>query len=240
VARVVRNGPADGQRALEEHADRSSLIQGCQGNVPRAATRVSSSARGTGLPRIRNRGLSVGEPKPLFYEMMSVSALATLPQAALCDGVGAPETCFRPWSRAWTCSTASFRRAWKKRRFLYARWENQHQRDFVRTKNRSLVRLLPAGPSLACLHHLFRTEEMLGYRLASLHNVRWTIRLVAEMRAHIQAGVLRLSPAVPGSISDVRCSDAGGAAPVMAGNETGRRSSGPGLTTIALSKFSDS
>ncbi|MGI8967507.1 MAG: tRNA-guanine transglycosylase, partial [Chloroflexota bacterium] len=42
--------------------------------------------------------------------------------------------------------------------------------------------------SLAYLHHLFRAEELLGYRLASLHNIRWTIKLVEEMRDHIRAG----------------------------------------------------
>jgi queuine tRNA-ribosyltransferase len=42
--------------------------------------------------------------------------------------------------------------------------------------------------SLAYLHHLFRCEELLAYRLASLHNVRWTMKLVAEMGAAIRSG----------------------------------------------------
>jgi queuine tRNA-ribosyltransferase len=42
--------------------------------------------------------------------------------------------------------------------------------------------------TLAYLHHLFRTEELLGHRLASLHNVRWTIKLVKEMRDAIEVG----------------------------------------------------
>jgi queuine tRNA-ribosyltransferase len=42
--------------------------------------------------------------------------------------------------------------------------------------------------TLAYLHHLFRAEELLAYRLASLHNVRWTIKLVEEMREHIRNG----------------------------------------------------
>src|SRR5947209_3181153 len=42
--------------------------------------------------------------------------------------------------------------------------------------------------TLAYLHHLFRAEELLAYRLASLHNLRWTIKLVEEMRARIVDG----------------------------------------------------
>jgi queuine tRNA-ribosyltransferase len=40
------------------------------------------------------------------------------------------------------------------------------------------------------LRHLFVAEELLGLRLLSLHNVRYLIRLAAEMRAAIRAGDL--------------------------------------------------
>src|SRR5438034_6593536 len=36
------------------------------------------------------------------------------------------------------------------------------------------------------LRHLFVAEELLGLRLLSLHNVRYLIRLAAEMRAAIR------------------------------------------------------
>ncbi len=36
--------------------------------------------------------------------------------------------------------------------------------------------------SLAYLHHLFRAEEMLGYRLATLHNLRFMIELTERIR----------------------------------------------------------
>ena len=38
------------------------------------------------------------------------------------------------------------------------------------------------------LRHLFAAEELLGLRLLSLHNVRFLIRLAAEMRAAVRAG----------------------------------------------------
>lgn len=40
--------------------------------------------------------------------------------------------------------------------------------------------------SAAYLHHLFRNDELLGYRLASIHNVRYLIRLVERLRVAIE------------------------------------------------------
>lgn len=49
--------------------------------------------------------------------------------------------------------------------------------------------------SLAYLHHLFRNEELLGYRLASIHNLRYLQRLCKHMREAILQGVF-------GTVSD--------------------------------------
>lgn len=42
--------------------------------------------------------------------------------------------------------------------------------------------------SRAYLHHLFRNRELLGYRLATIHNLRWTVSLMHEIRHSLQAG----------------------------------------------------
>ena len=42
--------------------------------------------------------------------------------------------------------------------------------------------------SMAYLHHLFRNDELLGYRLATIHNVRYLVRLCERMRAAIADG----------------------------------------------------
>jgi queuine tRNA-ribosyltransferase len=41
--------------------------------------------------------------------------------------------------------------------------------------------------SAAYLHHLFRNVELLGYRLATIHNVRFLVRLAEQMRVAILA-----------------------------------------------------
>ena len=42
--------------------------------------------------------------------------------------------------------------------------------------------------SLGYLHHLFRAEELLAYRLATLHNVTFMLDLVGRIRASILDG----------------------------------------------------
>ena len=42
--------------------------------------------------------------------------------------------------------------------------------------------------SAAYLHHLFRNDELLGYRLATIHNIRFLVRLCERMRGAIRDG----------------------------------------------------
>lgn len=42
--------------------------------------------------------------------------------------------------------------------------------------------------SAAYIHHLFKCEELLAYRLATIHNLRFVLRLMEEMRRHIENG----------------------------------------------------
>lgn len=41
--------------------------------------------------------------------------------------------------------------------------------------------------SMAYVHHLFRNDELFGYRLATLHNIRYLMRLTERMREAIEA-----------------------------------------------------
>jgi queuine tRNA-ribosyltransferase len=56
----------------------------------------------------------------------------------------------------------------------------------------------PVDPRCACetcrnhtrayLAHLFRARELLGYRLATLHNVTWSLELLRRIRAGLADG----------------------------------------------------
>jgi len=45
-----------------------------------------------------------------------------------------------------------------------------------------------ANYTRAYLHHLFKAKEMLGSTLATIHNERFTVRLVDDIRASIEDG----------------------------------------------------
>ena len=45
-----------------------------------------------------------------------------------------------------------------------------------------------ANYSRAYLHHLFKAKEMLANTLATIHNERFTVRLVDDIRASLLAG----------------------------------------------------
>jgi queuine tRNA-ribosyltransferase len=139
-------------------------------------------------------GLSVGEPKPLFYEMMALSASAlpaTKPRYVM--GVGAPEDLFEAVGHGIDMFDCVLQTRLGRNGALLTRSGRLNIRNarFRDDPN-------PIDPwcdcttcqtfSLAYLHHLFRCEELLAYRLASLHNLRWTVKLVEEMRKTIVAG----------------------------------------------------
>jgi queuine tRNA-ribosyltransferase len=139
-------------------------------------------------------GLSVGEPKELFYQMMAVSARAlpaSKPRYVM--GVGAPEDLFEAVSNGIDMFDCVLQTRLGRNGGLFTRAGRINIRNA-----RFRVDPDPIDPwcdcytcqtfSLAYLHHLFRTEELLAYRLASLHNLRWTIKLVEEMRSRIRKG----------------------------------------------------
>lgn len=59
--------------------------------------------------------------------------------------------------------------------------------------------------SAAYINHLFRAEELLAYRLASIHNVRFLIRLAEQARRAILEG--RFDDFKAGFLSDYRITD---------------------------------
>ena len=57
--------------------------------------------------------------------------------------------------------------------------------------------------SRAYLAHLFRADEMLGYRLATCHNLTFTLDFMTEIRSAIKAGTF------PDSMRELRATKAG-------------------------------
>jgi queuine tRNA-ribosyltransferase len=66
-----------------------------------------------------------------------------------------------------------------------ARWANEC-RSINEFSNQPELRQY----SLAYLHHLFKTQEPLGLRLATLNNIEFYLQLLARIRREIQTGKL--------------------------------------------------
>ena len=139
-------------------------------------------------------GLSVGEPKDKMYRTIDVLEArlpATLPRYLM--GVGFPADLVAAVERGvdlFDC-VAPTRGGRNGSAFTPAGTLNIRNAAY-RTDDG------PLDPSCDCetcttysrgyLRHLFVAGELLGLRLLSLHNVRYLIRLAAEMRAAIQRG----------------------------------------------------
>jgi queuine tRNA-ribosyltransferase len=138
-------------------------------------------------------GMSVGEPKDIFYETLAYTApLMPFNKARYVMGVGSPEDlleavyngidmfdCVLPTriARNGACIVREGR---------------------INLRNASLSRderpIMEGCPCYTCqnhsrayLRHLFRCEEILGLRLASIHNVHFLIQLLQEVREAILA-----------------------------------------------------
>jgi queuine tRNA-ribosyltransferase len=139
-------------------------------------------------------GLSVGEPKDKMYqtiEVLEARLPATLPRYLM--GVGFPADLVAAVERGvdlFDCVAPT--RGGRNGSAFTPEGTLNIRNAAYRTDDG------PLDPSCDCetcttysrgyLRHLFVAGELLGLRLLSLHNVRYLIRLAAEMRATIQRG----------------------------------------------------
>jgi queuine tRNA-ribosyltransferase len=146
------------------------------------------------FPGLSIGGLSVGEPKEMMWEMLRYTTPAlprNKPRHLL--GVGSPEDlvigvglgmdmfdCVLPTrvARHGGLFTANGRVSIKTARFRMERGPIEEDCDCYTCRNYSA----------AYVHHLARADELLYYRLGSIHNIRFMLRLAARLRETIIDG----------------------------------------------------
>ena len=136
-------------------------------------------------------GLSVGEPKPVMYEMLErlEPGLPALPRYLM--GVGFPEDLVAAVERGidlFDC-VAPTRNGRNGSAFTPdgpVNIRNAEHRDDARPLDATCDCETCTTFSRGYLRHLFVAEELLGLRLLSLHNVRYLIRLATDLRAAIR------------------------------------------------------
>jgi queuine tRNA-ribosyltransferase len=139
-------------------------------------------------------GLSVGEPKEDMLRILAHTAPklpADKPRYLM--GVGTPEDLVDAVGHGidmFDCvmPTRNARNGWLFTRFGDIKIRNAKHRDDTRSLDETCGCYTCQNFSRAYLHHLQRTQEILGARLNTIHNLYYYQALMQEMRDAIEAG----------------------------------------------------
>jgi len=185
---------AEACRAARTRPDQA-LFGIVQGSVYEDLRRESARfIAGLDTPGLAIGGLSVGEPKDVMWRMLAVTVEhLPAPKPRYFMGLGSPEDlvegvahgidmfdCVLPTriARNGALLTGTGRLNIRNARY---------ERD-PRPIEEGCDCAACQGFSRAYLRHLFKAEEILGLQLATIHNVRFLIRLTERIRAAILAG----------------------------------------------------
>ena len=146
------------------------------------------------LPGYAIGGLSVGESKSEMYGMTELTA-ALLPGDAprYLMGVGSPEDLVESVARGIDMFDCVLPTRIARNGALFSR---DGRINIYSAPHRARDESLEPGCdcyacgtfSAAYVHHLFKAKEILGFRLATIHNLRFILRLMEEMREAIVDG----------------------------------------------------
>lgn len=138
-------------------------------------------------------GLAVGEPTDVMYEMVEV-VNAILPQnkPRYLMGVGTPANLLENIERGVDMFDCVMPTRNGRNGMLFS------DHGTINIKNKKWERCfepitvggipMEDGYTYAYLHHLIKSEEILGLQIASIHNLRFYLWLVSTAREHILAG----------------------------------------------------
>ncbi|MBI4234442.1 MAG: tRNA guanosine(34) transglycosylase Tgt [Chloroflexi bacterium] len=184
------------RRCQEAHAGHEGVLLGILQGGHSKHLRQSGAAALTalGFAGYAVGGLSVGEPKALMYETAAFSA-ELLPKGQLryLMGVGSPEDLVECVGLGYDLFDCALPTRVARTGALYT---PTGRVDVTASRFREQEGPVQEGCdcytctrfSAAYLHHLFKARELLAYRLATLHNLRFYQRLMAGMRQAILDG----------------------------------------------------
>ena len=183
-------------RSFEAHRREGQVLFGIvQGGLsPEMRERSAMFMMNEGAQGYAIGGLSIGESKPEMYDVVGLTTgLLPLDRPRYLMGVGSPEDLVECVARGVDMFDCVFPTRIARNGALFVR-EGRVNIDTApfRTEDG------PAEEGCDCytcqtfpaayLHHLFRARELLAYRLATIHNLRFVLRLMEEMREAIKMG----------------------------------------------------
>jgi queuine tRNA-ribosyltransferase len=187
-------------RSKAAHVDRGAASQAMFGIVQGGTdeelrTRAARATVELGFDGYAIGGMAVGEPKQVMYDLTAlVASLVPAGQPRYLMGVGKPEDLVEAVARGvdmFDCVLPT-RNARNGQAFTTDGPVTLKQARYARAA-------APLDAECACyacrdfsrayLRHLFMSGELLAYRLLTLHNVTFFLRLMREMRSAIAEGV---------------------------------------------------
>jgi queuine tRNA-ribosyltransferase len=185
----------DEHRRIEGAARGSALFGICQGGMEADLRRESAAVvAAADVSGCAIGGLSVGEPKEVMAAMLEeVAPILPEDRPRYLMGVGAPDDLWSGVARGVDLFDCVLPTRIARNGALFTL---DGRVDVVTRRFRDLHE--PIDPSCDCttcttftaayLHHLFRAGEILGLRLASVHNLRFLARQMEAIRSAIEDG----------------------------------------------------
>jgi queuine tRNA-ribosyltransferase len=168
------------------------IVQG--GTDEALRSRAARATMALGFDGYAIGGMAVGEPKPMMYDLTElVAGLLPASQPRYLMGVGKPEDLVAAVARGvdmFDCVLPT-RNARNGQAFTADGPLTLKQARFARDPaplDADCACYACRGFSRAYLRHLFMSSELLAYRLLTLHNVTFYLRLMRELRAAILDG----------------------------------------------------
>ncbi len=196
IRRAMERSHLWAERCRKKHGQRRQALFGIVhgGTFPELRRKSAKFITSLDLPGCAIGGLSLGEPKEVMHAMLD-ETMPLLPEykPRYLMGVGSPEDLVECVAHG----VDMFDSALPTRLGRNGAVFTQHRRYNIgnaRFKQKK-------GPidsncdcytcqtfSAAYLHHLFKVQELLAYRLATIHNVRFIMRLMEQIRRSIIDG----------------------------------------------------
>lgn len=182
------------RRAFDELKNPNALFGIVQGNLYTDLRQESlDGLMNIGFDGIAIGGLSVGEPKPEMYRMLTeLKDMLPAEKPHYLMGVGTPEDLVHGVANGidmFDCvmPTRNARNGW-----IFTQWgdvkiKNARHKDDKKPLDEHCGCYTCRHFSRAYLHHLHRTGEILGARLNTIHNLYYYQALMQEMRNAIEA-----------------------------------------------------
>jgi len=147
-----------------------------------------------GLPGYAIGGLSIGEPKELMLSILE-ETVAFLPEdkPRYFMGLGSPEDIFEAVTMGVDIFDSALPTRTARNGALFSMLgrhniENARYKDLDEPVDSECDCYTCRTFSAAYLHHLFKSRELLAYRLATIHNLRFITKLMEQMRQALLDG----------------------------------------------------